>query len=199
VRAERPDEYWHVDASIIKLLDGTKVFIHAVIDNLSRKVLAWAVAERLEPGTTRAILLEALKNANLSQGLPKVVTDSGVENINSEVDGLVSSKLIERILALVQVDFSNSVVEAFFRSAKHQWLYFNELRTVAEVRRLVAFFVDQHNTVPHSSFKGQTPDELYSGIGDHVVVDLAEARAKAQRERIARNRTSHCSSCPKAA
>jgi transposase InsO family protein len=198
VRAERPNEYWHVDASIIKLLDGTKVYIHAVIDNLSRKVLSWRVAERLEPETTRAILLEALKHANVSQGLPQVVMDSGVENINDEVNGLISSKLIERLLALVQVDFSNSVVEAFWRSAKYQWLFLNELRTVADVRRLVAFFVEQHNTVPHSSFKGQTPDELYRGIGDGVVVELAEARAKARRERIAKNRASHCSSCPKA-
>jgi transposase InsO family protein len=199
VRAERPDEYWHVDASIIKLLDGTKVFIHAVIDNLSRKVLSWRVAERLAPETTRAILLEALQNANLSQSLPKVVMDSGVENINGEVDELLSSQLIKRILALVQVDFSNSIVEALWRSAKFQWLFINELRTVADVRRLVAFFVEQHNTVPHSSFKGQTPDELYHGTGDDVVVELAQARAKARRERLAKNRTACCSVCPKAA
>jgi putative transposase len=199
VRAERPDEYWHVDASVLKLLDGTKVYIHAVIDNLSRKVLAWKVAERLEPGTTRAILLEALKNANLSLGLPKVVMDSGVENINREVDDLISSELIKRILVLVQVDFSNSIVEAFWRSAKHQWLYLNELRTVADVQRLVAFFVEQHNAVPHSSFKGQTPNELYAGTGDEVVVELMKAREKARSERIATNRAAHCPSCPKAA
>ena len=36
VRATKPNEYWHVDASILKLLDGTKVYIHAVVDNLSR-------------------------------------------------------------------------------------------------------------------------------------------------------------------
>jgi len=152
VRAERPNEYWHVDASIIRLLDGTKVYIHAVVDNLSRKVLAWRVAERLEPATTRSILLEALNNANLSNDLRQVVMDSGGENINHEVDGLVDSDLVKRILALVQVDFSNSIVEAFWRSAKHQWLYLNELQTVADVQRLVAFFVEQHNTVPHSSF-----------------------------------------------
>ncbi len=52
VRACKPDEYWHVDASIIKLLDGTRVYIHAVVDNFSRKVLAWCVAEKLEPGST---------------------------------------------------------------------------------------------------------------------------------------------------
>ena len=199
VRAQKPDEYWHVDASIIKLLDGTKVYIYAVIDNFSPKVLSWRVAERLEPETTRAILLEALANANVSQDSPKVVMDSGVENINGEVDGLVSSELIKRILALVQVDFSNSIVEALWRSAKYQWLFLNELRTVADVQRLVAFFVEQHNTVPHSSFKGQTPDERYNGIGYDVVIELAKARAKARRDRLANNRASHCSSCPKAA
>jgi transposase InsO family protein len=175
------------------------VYIHAVIDNLSRRVLAWRVAERLEPATTRSILLEALENADLEDFQPKVVVDSGVENINGHVDGLVSADLIRRILALVQVDFSNSIVEAFWRSAKHQWLYLNELRTIADVRRLVTFFVEQHNWVPRSSFKGQTPDEVYAGTGDDVVGELAKARAKTLQERMARNRAAHCASCPKAA
>ena len=119
--------------------------------------------------------------------------------MNHEIDGLIDSELIKRILALVQVDFSNSIVEAFWRSAKHQWLYLNELRTVADVRRLVAFFVEQHNTVPHSSFRGQTPDEVYAGTGDDVVVELAKARDKARSERIDRNRSAQCSRCPKVA
>ena len=128
-----------------------------------------------------------------------MVMDSGVENINGIVDGLISSNLIMRILALVQVDFSNSIVEAFWRSAKHQYLYFHELRTIREVERLVAFFVEQHNTVPHSSFKGQTPDEVYTGTGGAVEAELAAARAQAREERIEKNRLTHCSVCPKAA
>jgi hypothetical protein len=40
VRATKPNEYWHIDVTIIKLLDGTKVYLHAVIDNLSRRILA---------------------------------------------------------------------------------------------------------------------------------------------------------------
>jgi hypothetical protein len=129
-------------------------------------------------------LLEALEKADLKKFQPKVVVDSGVENINREVDGLISSELITRILALVQVDFSISIVEAFWRSAQHQWIYLNELGTIADDRRLVAFFVEEHNSVPHSSFKGQTPDEVYAGTGDDVVTELAKARAKARQERI---------------
>jgi transposase-like protein len=35
IRATKPNEYWHIDVTIIKLLDGTKVYLHAVIDNVS--------------------------------------------------------------------------------------------------------------------------------------------------------------------
>jgi transposase-like protein len=38
VRAARPNEAWHIDVTILKLLDGTKAYLHAAIDNYSRKV-----------------------------------------------------------------------------------------------------------------------------------------------------------------
>ena len=54
------------------------------------------------------------------------------------------------------------MIEAWWRSLKHQWLFLHPLDTVATVRRLVAFYVDEHNRVlPHSAFRGQTPDEMY--------------------------------------
>ena len=44
---------------------------------------------------------------------------------------------------------------------------------IATVRRLVAFYVDEHNRVlPHSAFGGQTPDEMYFGTGDAIPADL---------------------------
>ena len=74
----------------------------------------------------------------------------------------------------------------------------DELRTIRDVERLVAFFVDQHNTVPHSSLKGQTPDEVYTGTAEHVAAELAKARARARQAQIAKNRAAHCSVCPDA-
>ncbi len=45
LRATKANEYWHIDTTLLKLLDGTKVYLHAVIDNFSHKILAWRVAE----------------------------------------------------------------------------------------------------------------------------------------------------------
>jgi len=61
------------------------------------------------------------------------------------------------------------MIEAWWRALKHHWLFLHSLDSVTTVRRLVAFYVDEHNRVlPHSAFRGQTPDEMYFGTGDAI-------------------------------
>jgi len=47
LRTTRANEMWHVDTTVIRLLDGTRAYLHAVIDNFSRRILAWRVVEAL--------------------------------------------------------------------------------------------------------------------------------------------------------
>jgi len=177
------------------LLDGTKVCLHAVIDNYSRRILAWKAALRLEPQTTCAILLEAAKGLGAGEKAT-VIADSGVENVNGEVDKLLGFGQLRRILAQVEILPSNSMIEAWWRSLKHHWLYLNQLDTLAAVERLVAFYVGEHNSViPHSAFKGQTPDEVFFGTGKAVPDDLATACAAARQARIAANKALRCEDC----
>ena len=49
---------------------------------------------------------------------PLVFVDSGTENLNSDVDKLIELEMIDRIVAGIEVDFSNSMVEALFSSAQ---------------------------------------------------------------------------------
>jgi putative transposase len=196
VRATKPNEYWHIDVTILKLLDGTKVYLHAVIDNLSRRILAWKVALRLEPQNTCAVLVEAAKTLPPEEDPASVVADSGFENVNGAVDALLGLGRLRRVLAQVEVDFSNSMIEAFWRSMKHNWLFLNQLDTPAVVERLVAFYVTEHNSVmPHAAFDGQTPDEVYFGTGDQVAAQLAQRRTAATQARLAANRMVACAQC----
>jgi hypothetical protein len=69
--------------------------------------------------------------------------------------------------------------------------------SVPTVRRLVAFYVDEHNRVlPHSAFRGQTPDEMYFGTGDAVPADLTARAGAARRTRVEANRSASCATCP---
>jgi putative transposase len=177
-------------------LDGSRVFIHAVIDNFSRRILAWHAASRLEPGATCSILAVAAKNLPTKTAPAAVITDSGVENVNHQVDALLGTYRPRRVLDQVDIDFSNSMIEAWWRSLKHSWLYPNQLDSLATIRNLVALYVEQHNSVmPHSAFRGQTPDEVYFRTAGALLDDLAEKRRAAREARIAANVAIKCEDC----
>ena len=166
-----------------------------MLDNDSRRILAWRVHDFLDPGGSAALLVEAARDLEGATP-PMLLADAGVENRNGDVDELVAAGRLRRVLALTEVNFSNSIIEAWWRTLKHQWLFLHPLDSVATVRRLVAFYVEEHNTrVPHAAFDGQTPDEVYFGTGEHVPVQLAAARVEARRRRLELHRAARCAVC----
>ena len=197
LRTTRPNEMWHIDTTVIRLLDGTRAYMHAVIDNFSRRILAWPVAETFAPVNSVAVLLDAGRAATPSVTAPVVLADAGVENGNAQVEELIITGVLRRVLAFTELRFSNSMIEAWWRSLKHQWLFLHSLDSVTTVRRLVEFYVDEHNRVlPHSAFRGQTPDEMYFGTGATVPADLTSGAAAARRARAEANRSAACETCP---
>src|SRR5262245_26681282 len=72
----------NVDTTIIRLLDGSRAYVHAVIDNFSRRILAWRVAETFAPVNSVAVLAEAGRGA-MPGTTPMVLADAGVENVNA--------------------------------------------------------------------------------------------------------------------
>ena len=197
VRAGRPDELWHIDTTVIRLQDGTRAFLHAVIDSYSRRILAWRVADRSTAANSVAVLLAASGQATVPDGTPDVLADAGVENVNAQVDALVQAGIVRRLLALTECAYSNSLIEAWWRSLKHQWLFLNALDSVATVRRLVAFYVDEHNRViPHAALRGRTPDEMYFGAEGPEAAELPSRMAAARAARLLANRAVCCPVCP---
>ncbi len=196
IRATAPGELLHLDVTIIRLLDGTRAYLHAVIDNYSRRILSWTLEERLGSGGTCRILRKAVVQLSDCSENAIVVADSGSENVNGAVDDLLDDTELTRVLAQVDVTFSNSMIEAFWRSLKHSWLYLRSLDRFATLQRLIEFYVKAHNEVmPHSAFDGQTPDEMFFGTGDEVTTELADARKTAHEERLKANRSARCGVC----
>ena len=165
-----------------------------MLDNFSRRILAWKVSPTFDPEATAEILLAAAKG--IDHGTPTVLADGGVENYNGAVDELICSGLLHRVLAGTEITYSNSMIESWWRVLKHQWLYLNTLDTVSAVRNLVAFYVREHNSrLPHSAFRGQTPDEVYFRTGDDIPAKLEAARQKARQTRAEANRKQDCEAC----
>lgn len=143
-----------------------------------------------------AILRGAARGAVSAEDAPTLVADAGGENVNARLDELIVSGLLRRVLALRDVSFSNPLIEPWWRTLKHQWLYLDTLDSVETVRRLIAFYVEAHNAeIPRSAFRGHTPDEIYYGREKDVSDNLNAAKTPARAARLMANRATSCSAC----
>jgi putative transposase len=80
IRAARPNEVWHMDTTLIRLLDGSRVYLQAVIDNFSRRVLAWKVSGTFDPNATTDILLTAAQGVSGDHLRAEIEQDRGQDH-----------------------------------------------------------------------------------------------------------------------
>ena len=76
--ADRPNQFWHADATVIRLTSGARIYLQAIIDNFSRKILSWRVTDALTSETTRELLIEAIHGLHgLASSEVSLVIDGG--------------------------------------------------------------------------------------------------------------------------
>jgi putative transposase len=156
------------------------------------------VVGRIRPfvrGRNCQILIEA--SQYLSSYIPDIIlVDGGSENrVEKYGDTLQWAK--ERMRrALVDIAYSNSMIEAFWRKIKYSFLFKYNLDSLATVKRLIEKFINRYITImPHSAFRGQTPDEIFFGNAPDIEKRLVEERTKAREKRIEFNRALSCDAC----
>ena len=153
-----------------------------MIDNFSRRILAWRVTDTFAPVNSVAVLLAASQGATPSETAPVVLADAGIENVNAQVDDLVATGIWPG-LSLHGAEVLELDNRSLVALPETSMALPPPAQSVATVRPLVAFYVHEHNHVlPHSAFRGQTPEEMYFGTGDAVPTNL-RSRAAAARPR----------------
>jgi hypothetical protein len=86
-----------------------------------------------------------------------------------------------------------------WRSPRHNGLCLHSFTGSEQIRTQVAFYVEQHNGVmPHSTFDGSTPDEVYFGGAEAGEKEAKRRRERAIAQRLAANRSRRCGVCPRA-
>ena len=158
VAVERPNQAWCMDITYIPMARGF-VYLAAVVDWFSRRVLAWRVSITMEVD----FCLEAVEEALARHGAPTIFnTDQGSQFTSAAFTSL----LLENGIA-ISMDGrgawrDNVFVERLWRSVKHEEVYLRAYETVAEARRLIGRYLEFFNIKrPHSSLGARTPDDAY--------------------------------------
>jgi transposase InsO family protein len=140
LRASAVGQYLHIDITEVRLLDGSKAYVQAIIDNFSRAIVAHAVSATKTAVETAALISRARAVLAERASGAVIVTDDGSENIASNLD-IAAAMDGAMSMVVVQVDIlsSNSMIERFWLSMKHNWLFTQRLDSVVALRRFVDF------------------------------------------------------------
>jgi len=155
---DRPNQVWCADITYLPMRRGF-LYLVAVMDWATRKVLAWRVSNTMDV----EFCLEALEEALARFGRPGIFnTDQG-----SQFTSLRFTGVLQRAGVRISMDgrgrwMDNVFIERLWRSLKYECIYLHAFETGSELRAGLSKWIGYYNAGrPHSALAGRTPNEAY--------------------------------------
>jgi putative transposase len=168
-----PNQVWATDITYIKLAGGD-VYLAAIIDIYSRKILAWRVSNTLDA----EFCIAALEEAIALYGIPAIFnTDQGCQFTSDAFIAVLESNGIQISMDGVNRALDNIFIERFWRTLKYEDIYLNDYRTMIELKAGLMRYMDFYNCERfHASQDYQTPNEVYaSKFQDRMIEERSAA------------------------
>ena len=191
-KSTRTNEYFHVDTTFIrKLPSGEKAAIVLLSDNFSRAILGFNLASANGANFVRKAMKMSIKTVqeyhpNLIESTT-LVADGGSENHAECITELISltiSPMMNKVIALKDVLFSNSPIEAINKIMK-RYIRYHKPESLLEVEKLLPKIIHDYNFIrPHLALKGMTPMDVYTNMKQK---DYSQQIAQARKIRIEQN------------
>ena len=155
---EQPNHVWCADVTYIPMRRGF-LYLVAIMDWASRKVLAWRLSNTMEADFCVAALEEALARF----GRPEIFnTDQGSQFTSIDFTGVLKREEIAISMDGRGCWRDNVFVERLWRSVKYEEVYLNAYASVPEARAGIGRYFNFYNSGrPHASLGFRTPDEVY--------------------------------------
>jgi len=152
------NQVWAMDITYIPMARGF-VYLAAVVDWFSRRVLAW----RLSITMDTSFCIDALEEAMRIYGRPEIFnTDQGSQFTSESFTGRLQKEDIRISMDGKGRWADNVFVERLWRSLKYEQVYLYAYESVAEARTKIGrYFAFYNSQRPHSSLGAQTPDQVY--------------------------------------
>jgi len=157
---ERPNEAWASDITYLPMAHGF-LYLTAILDLASRKVLAWRLSNTL----TVDFCIEALEEALKKFGPPEIFnTDQGSQFTSEEWLAPLKAAGVAISMDGRGRWIDNVFIERLWRSVKYEEVYLREYRNGHEAQRsLSKYFAFYNARRVHETLGYATPDEVYFG------------------------------------
>lgn len=193
IRASAVNEIWHADITVFKTLDGVKHYIYTVMDNYSRFVHEWHIDTVVCAKIRLKTIKDAIHSVFGAESFDKLqlVTDGGPENDNRTIKEFIQNSTINHTIALKDIEQSNSMMEAFFHTAKYRYLYQQPIHNRSELDvKVEEMMYEYHFIRPHYALGIYTPEEVKNGAD--VKLSHRNTYTEAARKRREMNRNMNC-------
>ena len=154
----RPNQVWCMDITYVPMARGF-VYLAAVVDWFSRRVLSWRVSITLEA----AFCVEALEEALARHGKPDIFnTDQGSQFTGHDFTGVLLKAGIAISMDGKGAWRDNVFIERLWRSVKYEEVYLRAYASVGEARASIGRYLTFYNgRRPHPSLDRKTPGQVY--------------------------------------
>jgi len=158
---DRPNQVWCTDITYIPMRRGF-LYLVAVMDWHSRKVLAWRLSNTMDV----SFCIEALQEAFATYGTPTIFnTDQGSQFTSLAFTGALADAGVKISMDGKGRWMDNVFIERLWRSLKYECVYLHMPETGSQARTAIGDWINFYNTErPHSTFNGRTPHEAYNGL-----------------------------------
>jgi putative transposase len=155
---DRPNQVWAMDITHIPMARGF-VYLAAVVDWFSRRVLAWRLSITLEA----EFCLDAVDEALARHGKPEIFdTDQGSQFTSAAFTGLLREQATAISMDGRGAWRDNVFVERLWRTVKHEEVYLRAYDSVSDARASLGRYLEFYNARrPHSSLAARTPEQAY--------------------------------------
>jgi putative transposase len=153
-----PNQVWAMDITYIPMAKGF-VYLAAVMDWYSRKVLAWRVSISMET----SFCIDALEDALRRFGKPQIFnTDQGTQFTSEAFTRVLKDNGIAISMDGKGCWRDNVFVERLWKSVKYEEVYLRAYESVSHAKAALSAYLEFYNTRrPHSKLARQTPDQVY--------------------------------------
>ena len=158
------NQLWVADITYI-YLSSEFVYLAAILDAFSRKVVGWALKSSLSQELSLSALRMALMKRNFSQGLIHH-SDRGVQYACKDYVNLLRNHGIAISMSAKGNPYENAQAESFMATLKREEVYLFDYENMAEAQERIGYFIeDVYNTKRlHSSLEYLPPAEFESKL-----------------------------------